>query len=176
MSICLRSIFINLFLTSLFLTGCQIKKPSHLEHVRSVDKLSNMLIALDEKVDIFEARDLAKESIAYAQKLAKAYKLVSPPYVQNMLVNAGLKKRGLCYEWADDLFTYLTAREYKTLALHRVGANIGKLREHNALSVSFRGEGISHNILLDAWRNSGNLFFIKIEEDKKYRWKERFYK
>jgi len=41
------------------------------------------------------------------------------------------------------------------------------------ISVVWIGE--VRNILLDAWRNSGNLFFIKIEEDKKYVWEERFY-
>ena len=101
--------------------------------------------------------------------------MVSPPYFQNALVNFGIKKRGLCYHWATDLLTFLLKRDYKRLFLHRVGANIGKLNEHNALSVSAHPKGIEGSILLDAWRNSGNLYFIKIENDKKYEWHERFY-
>ena len=156
--------------------GCSVKVPTPLENIHNIENLKVLLLKLDVNVERVEAQSLAQESILYAQKLAKEYVLVSPPYVQNTLVNMGLKKRGLCYEWADDLFQYLLSRDYKTLTLHKVGANIGKLNEHNALSVSYRGKGIAHNILLDAWRNSGNLFFIKIEEDKKYNWKERFYK
>jgi hypothetical protein len=157
--------------------GCSVKEPNPLENSRNIEKLSNLFIQLDQQVNPIEAKSLAQESILYAQKLAKEYELVSPPYVQNTLVNLGLKKRGLCYEWAEDLYTYLRLKNYSTLRLHRVGANIGKLNEHNALSVSFMGKkSILKNILLDAWRNSGNLFFIKIEEDKKYDWKERFYK
>jgi len=175
MHICLRLIYFKFLLLSLFLTGCEVKQPTPLENIRSVERLSRMLLNLDERVDKEEAKELAKDSILYAQKLAKDYKLVSPPYVQNILVNFGLKNRGLCYEWTSDLFQYLEAKHYRTLTLHKVGANIGKLSEHNALSVSFRGKSISNTILLDAWRNSGNLFFIKIEEDKKYVWKERFY-
>lgn len=175
MSTCLRFILIKVLFALLFLTGCQVKQPTPLENIRSVDMLTHMLLKLDKRVDNVEAKDLAKHSILYAQKLAKDYKLVSPPYIQNTLVNFGLKKRGLCYEWTGDLFKYLLARNYTTLSLHKVGANIGKLSEHNALSVSFQGKNIRNNILLDAWRNSGNLFFIKIEKDKKYVWKERFY-
>jgi len=176
MSIYLRFIFINFLLISLFLTGCQIKQPTPLENIRNIEKLKIMFLKLDKRVESLEAQSLAQESILYAQKLAKKYELVSPPYVQNTLVNFGLKNRGLCYHWAEDMLSYLDSKNYRTLELHKVSANIGKLNEHNALSVSFRGESTSSNILLDAWRNSGKLFFIKIEEDKKYSWKRRFYK
>ena len=154
--------------------GCSIKMPTPLENIRNIEKLKVMFLQLDKRIDSLEAQSLAQESILYAQKLAKKYDLVSPPYAQNTLVNFGFKNRGLCYHWAEDMLSYLVSQNYKTLDLHSIGANIGKLNEHNALSVSFKGADISHNIVLDAWRDSGNLFFIKIEEDSKYKWKERY--
>ena len=89
------------------------------------------------------------------------------------MVNIGIKKRGLCYEWGEDLVKYLLTKNYKTLAFHSISANIGYLNEHSALSVSARGEGIKNSIVLDAWRGSGNLYFQKIDEDEEYEWKGR---
>ena len=165
-----------LLLSLFFLMGCEVKQPTPLENIRQINQLTAMLIGLDtERVDRDEAKDLAQRGILYAQKLAKEYEVISPPFWQNTLVNFGIKKRGLCYEWADDLLAFFSQKRYRTLFIHKVSANIGQLNEHNALSVSLRNRSIEKSILLDAWRNSGNLFFIQIEEDKKYRWSERLY-
>ena len=153
--------------------GCAVKTPPLEQRQAKVVSLQNMLLHLGSKVDVYEAEDLAKSSIDYSYLLAQKYKAIDSPWLQNSLVNIGLKKRGLCYEWAEDLLRYLVKKNYKTLELHTVGANIGYLNEHNALCVSSKGEGINNSIVLDAWRNSGNLYFKKIREDKKYEWKER---
>ena len=157
----------------LFLMGCAVKTPPLEQRQAKVVALKNMLLHLDSNVDVYEAEDLAQSSINYSYLLAQKYNAIDSPWLQNSLVNIGLKKRGLCYEWAEDLLRYLVEKEYKTLEFHTVGANIGYLNEHNALSVSLKGEGINNSILLDAWRKSGNLYFKKIREDKKYKWKER---
>lgn len=162
------------FLFSIFLLlACSVKAPTLQEVNKKTDKLEVLLLNLNPKVSHREARDLAQSSITYSLKLAKKYKALSSPWLQNTLVNLGIKKRGLCYEWSEDLLGYLYAKHYKTLELHAIGANIGDLNEHNALSVSAKGEGIENSILLDAWRNSGDLYFKKIDEDVKYEWKER---
>ncbi len=153
--------------------GCAVKTPPLKERQAKVVSLKNMLLHLGSKVDVYEAEDLAKSSIDYSYLLAKKYKAIDSPWLQNSLVNIGLKKRGLCYEWAEDLLRYLVKKNYKTLEFHAVGANIGYLNEHNALCVSLKGKGINNSVLLDAWRNSGDLYFKKIREDKKYKWKER---
>jgi len=36
----------------------------------------------------------------------------------------------------------------------------------NALAVSACGMGVERSVVLDAWRDSGNLFFTKLTEDK----------
>ena len=165
--------FIRVFLLLLWLTGCSVKSLTVEEKFQKVHALTQMLLATSKNIDKNEAEDLAKSSVFYAQKLSKVYKLISPPLWQNTLVNLGLKKRGLCYEWANDLWVYLKAKNYKSLKLYYVGADVGNYFEHNALSVSAKSEDINNSIVLDAWRNSGKLFFIEIYNDKKYKWKER---
>ena len=167
---------ISLFSLSLLLLfiGCAVKAPPLEQRQVKIVTLKNMLLHLDSKVDVYEAEDLAKRSVNYSYLLAQKYKAIDAPWLQNTLVNMGLKKRGLCHEWAEDLLRFLVHKKYRSFSFHTVGANVGYLNEHNALSVSFKGEGINNSILLDAWRNSGDLYFIKIEEDKKYKWGERF--
>jgi len=165
--------FIRVFLLLLWLTGCSVKSLTVEEKFQKVHALTQMLLATSKNIDKNEAEDLAKSSVFYAQKLSKVYKVISPPLWQNTLVNLGLKKRGLCYEWANDLWVYLKAKNYKSLKLYYVGADVGNYFEHNALSVSAKSEDINNSIVLDAWRNSGKLFFIEIYNDKKYKWGER---
>ena len=162
----------SLFLL-LFFMGCAVKTPPLEQRQAKVLNLQNMLLHLGSKVDVYEAKDLAKRSVEHSYFLAQKYKSIDVPWLQNTLVNIGLKKRGLCYEWAEDLLHFLIKKHYRSFSLHVVGANIGYLNEHNALCVSLKDKGINNSILLDAWRDSGDLYFKRIREDKKYKWKER---
>ena len=165
--------FYRVVLLSLLFLGCSVQQPSLLTVNKRVVRLEKLLLHLNPNVDAKEAKDLAQMSMVYSAELAQKYKAVNNPWFQNLLVNMGIKPRGLCHEWAEDLLRFLVAREYGTLAFHTVGANIGYMNEHNALSVSAKGSGIEQSILLDAWRNSGMLYFNIIEKDLKYRWSER---
>ena len=153
--------------------GCTVHQPSPVKLNKSVIDLKQLLLTLRPKVDVQEANDLAVESIRYSYALSQKYKSINNPWFQNFLVNMGVKERGLCYEWTEDLLKFLLSKHYKTLSFHPVGANIGRLNEHNALSVSAKGKGIEKSILLDAWRNSGILYFNVIDKDLKYKWSER---
>ena len=165
---------LKIFFLLIFLAGCSIKAPTPQENFKKIEALTQMLLQTSKRVDRAEVEDFSKSSILYAQKLAHNYKVVSPPLWQNTLVNLGLKKRGLCYEWANDLWLYLKSKKYKSLKLHYIAANIGTYFEHNALSVSSKEQDVNDSILLDAWRNSGDLYFIEVKKDKKYKWRERF--
>ena len=165
--------FIKIFILLFYLTGCSVKVPTPQENIEKIQALTQMILKTSRHIDKNEAEDLAKSSVYYAQKLAKDYHLISPPLWQNTLVNVGLKKRGLCYEWANDLWVYLKAKDYKSLKLYYIGADIGSYFEHNALSVSSKNLALKESIVLDAWRNSGNLYFIEIDKDRAYSWEER---
>jgi len=167
--------FILLLWLPLF-SGCSLTPlttPTQIELSQNIDRLTKMIENLGTTVDKQEAQNLAKSAILKSRELVKEYDLVSPPLWHNTLVNIGIKKRGLCYQWAEDLLKYLHTKNYKSLTLHYVGANIGGYFEHNAVAISERGMRFDNSILLDAWRDSGNLFFIELKNDKKYKWKSR---
>jgi hypothetical protein len=131
---------------------------------------------MDRTVNKKDAARLAHEAVMYSRLLAARYNVQTSPWVHNFLVNAGLKKRGLCYQWADDLWIHLSAMHLKSIRLLPVGANIGDYwREHNAIAVLPRHHHIplGRAIVLDAWRHSGNLYFSTVARDEKYKWQIR---
>jgi hypothetical protein len=166
--------FIKVFLWLFWLTGCSVKEATPQEKEVRFLALSSLLQKQNSKIDRFEADEIAKRSVYYAEDLAKRYKVLSPPLWQNTLVNLGFKERGLCYEWANDLWLYLHRQSYRTLKVHYIGANIGTLLEHNALSISAKEDDLNSSVVIDAWRDSGKLFFIELNRDRQYKWRERF--
>ncbi len=165
--------FIRYFISIFLLTGCSLLPIEHYSKSKidkNIQKLSAMISSLDKRVDRKEADDLATSSIYYALELAKEYRVVSPPLWHNTLVNIGLRERGLCYQWAEDMLLFFLKKRYKTLKFYFVGADIGDYFEHNGVVVSF-GD-FKDGIILDAWRNSGNLYFNYVKKDK-YNWKNR---
>ncbi len=156
-------------------TGCA---PQSLPETPSQQgrRLTHMLRGLDRSVDPAEARRLAQEALRYSRSLAQRYHVTSSPWVHNFLVNIGLKKRGLCYQWADDLQSHLAHLHLATLAIYPIGAHIGDYwREHNALVVlpAHHVTPLSYGIVLDPWRHSGDLYFLPVYQDTAYHWSLR---
>jgi hypothetical protein len=94
-----------------------------------------------------------------------------PPSFQNFLVNLGIRKRGLCFQWAEDLLAQLDALKVTTLELHWAEAYAGNWREHNCVVVTAKGQPFRDGILLDCWRHSGHLFWSAVATDN-YPWIE----
>ena len=101
--------------------------------------------------------------------LAREYAVVRPAWLHNNLVNLGLRDRGLCYHWANDLFARLQTLDLQSLELQLAVANMDRRREHNAIVVTARGRPLSEGIVLDAWRRSGRLWWGYATTDK-YHW------
>ncbi len=164
--------YIYLILLLFLFAGCVSNQPIPNKQNRKTIKLASLLGSLH--VDKREARDLAKKSIIYSHALAKEYHLVKPPLFQNFLVNVGLKKKGLCWQFAYDMLSFVKKQHYKSFDYYIGGANIGRYwSEHNVLVVTCKGCKFKDGILLDPWRNSGNLYFSKLKDDKEYKWKQR---
>lgn len=87
-----------------------------------------------------------------------------------MLVNCGLKPRGLCYQWAEDLEPALRPLPFRQLALQPVSAHPGTPREHHALVVYRVNRLPATRLLRDAWRHGGRLLWAPLRRDK-YPWK-----
>lgn len=136
-----------------------------------IKKLQQGLVALSATVDESDAQILAVTAVRESAVLAEEYQLVRPAVAHNLLVVLGIKDRGLCYHWTQDLMNRLEALDLKSLQLHWGVAYRGsELREHNCVVVTARGQAFVQGIVLDPWRNSGNLYWARVTEDS-YPWK-----
>lgn len=147
------------------LAGCA--SPSRQE--TSERLLAARLHALHPAVSSAEATLAAQTSHAYSLQLAGDYRVVRPPCLHNTFVNLGLRKRGLCYHWADDLSAKLHSLNLRTLELHRAVARRDTRREHNSVVLVAPGQPFYCGIVLDAWRRSGRLYWGDVASDK-YPW------
>lgn len=133
--------------------------------------LRNKLVALSPRVRAEEAERVAISAYVTSRQLARDYRVVGPPLFHNFLVNIGMRERGLCFQWARDLFAKLNQVPLQTLELHWGEARAGTWREHNCVVVTARGQPFEKGIVLDAWRHSGRLFWSSVAADH-YPWKE----
>jgi hypothetical protein len=140
--------------------------------LEKISALSNDLSDLNQRANLLEARYVAETAITYSSDLAEEYDLVRPAVLHNVFVRMGIKDRGLCYHWAEDMMRRLQQLDLKTYQLHWGVAYRGsELREHNSVVITARGEPFETGMILDPWRNSGDLYWALIQKDK-YPWEE----
>jgi hypothetical protein len=152
-------------------SGCSIKynNINISKNSPEVVKLTTMITSMDSSIDKNEAKDLATFSIPYTKKLANSYGLVLSPNFQNFLVNIGLKKKGYCYNYADDLGYALVKRGYKSFDIYRIIHKRGTMFEHNAIMITPHYT-TDKGVVLDGWRDAGKLYFCRKKDDE-YDWK-----
>jgi len=139
---------------------------------KKVELLRDDLAALNQQADLLEAGQVAQTAITYSDQLAEEYQLVRPAVLHNVLIRVGLKDRGLCYHWTEDLLKQLQSLDLRTYQLHWGVAHRGsELREHNSVVITARGQAFEKGLVLDPWRNSGDLYWAMIKTDR-YPWKE----
>lgn len=140
-----------------------------------IDGLTHAVLALGPGVDSEEAARAARISYERTEELRIAYGISSPPLIHNMKVNMGIKSRGLCWHWADDMQERLAAENFQTLQLHRAIANHDVLFriEHSTVIISAKGDDMTAGIVIDPWRMGGELFWSRTLEDDRYSWVPR---
>jgi hypothetical protein len=136
-----------------------------------VAALRDAILALGPGVDPEEAARAAQVAYDYTDVLVREYEIVDPPIIHNMKVNAGLKPRGLCWHWAEDIERRLKAENFETLQLHRAIANADRAFriDHSTTIISRRGDSMFEGIVIDPWRTGGDLVWARTTEDK-YPW------
>jgi hypothetical protein len=135
------------------------------------DALRSSIAALAPSVRGDEARQVADCAYRTAAQLRRDYAVVGPPLFHNFLVNTGIRKRGLCFQWAEDLLGRLDALKLSSLELHWGEARARTWREHNCVVVTARGQPFRAGIVLDCWRHSGRLYWGALAADH-YPWIE----
>lgn len=133
------------------------------------------ILALGPDVDPEEARRAAEIAYAYTRELALQYEISDPPLIHNTKVNMGLRPRGLCWHWAEDIEARLDAEGFETLEMHRAIANADNefLIDHSTAIISAKGDAFDDGVVLDPWRNAGILFWSPLKTDTRYEWVER---
>jgi len=143
--------------------------------VERMPALAAEIQALGPGVDPEESRRAARVAFERTTELARAYEITDPPLVHNAKVNMGLKPRGLCWQWADDMESRLAQEEFRTRVLHRAIANWDNdlLIDHSTVIISARGDSMFDGIVLDPWRKGGRQTFVQTDEDPRYDWTPR---
>lgn len=166
--------YIFTLLMVIFLSGCSVKYTNDSRTPSSkkenIQKLSHAIIELDTAIDEKEALSIATIAYEYPLELANRYELVSPPLFHNTLINMNLKQRGFCYHFAQDLLRELKKQNMKTIHLRWVTHKKNDYWEHNAVLITAKNQFYQEGIILDAWRNSGKLFWSHLKKDTKYNW------
>ncbi len=163
-------------LALMLLWGCGANPVRHGPPSESdIASLEGMILALGPGVSAEEAERAAQVAIQHTRELADSYQIRGAPLWHNMQVNLGIKERGLCWHWAEDMEARLLAERLETLEIHRAIANaFNPLRiEHSTAVISRRGDGLERGIVLDPWRLGGTLTFVPVLEDPDYKWEER---
>ena len=135
---------------------------------RSIKDLTKALSALATDVDPGEAQALSVTAHTKARSLKKEYRVVLNPEFTVFLYNIGMRKRGWCGHWAQDIGAELKELKLKTLVLHWGEAYPNTTSENNALVVTARNQPFQDGIILDGWRRAGRLFWCPVIKDDEY--------
>jgi hypothetical protein len=141
---------------------------------RTAQDLAVEIQNLGPAIDPAEAQRAAKIAYEYSQILADAYNVTDPALIHNAKVTSGLRERGLCNHWAEDLQKRLNQERFRTLSVRWATSppTPFKIIHHSAV-ITPRAGTISDGLILDPWRYGGELFWAKPSEDTQYNWKPR---
>ncbi len=140
-----------------------------------IDALAAEISGLGPDVDPAEADRAARIAYTYSRQLAEEYNVTDHPIVHNAKVNSGLRERGICVHYAEDVEKRLNQERFRTLVMHRGIAppRNGFRIVHSTAIVSQRGDSMYDGIVLDPWRHGGNLYWSPTREDPRYDWRPR---
>lgn len=173
----MKHILIILFSIFIF-SGCAVsyKNVDLNSNSRLDNKMQDLaykIQSISKEIDKEESKQVAFDAINYSKYLANEYKVVAPALFHNTLINMNIKSRGLCYHYANDLLRYLKKKEYKSFKFIKTIANRGEYFEHSSIALTTDNTSFENSIVLDAWRDTGNLFYSKIKNDTKYKWEKK---
>lgn len=170
-----RKIAYLLPLLAALLAGCGTTHPGGppISGKREIAQLAAGLRALGPKVDPEEAERAARIAFQHTRELALAYEITDPPLIHNTKVNLGLRPRGLCWHWAQDMAARLRQEGFQTLELHQAVANADNpfRLEHSTMILGARGDSLYEGMVLDPWRKGGVLHWVPTRADTKYAWR-----
>lgn len=161
---------LSLLLLPLLIISC-VNTGTPATRKEQAQRLSRDLQQLSPTVNAREADRFAVTAIEESAKLSSDFKPFIHPWMNNGLVNTGLRKRGLCYQWRDDLFPFLHRLNLKTLEMHLTSSRRDTMREHHGIIVTAKGQRFEDGLVIDPWRHGGRLWWGRLADDKGHPWK-----
>jgi hypothetical protein len=143
--------------------------------VAKAEKLADDLASLSPRVNREEATLLAQCAFATVSKLRREYRMFGTPIFNNFLIYHGLRKRGYCYQWSEDLLIAIDALRLKSLEVHWGEYDPGTWRENNCIVVTAKGQPFNRGIMLECWRHLGHLYFGLVASDYEHYAENRAY-
>lgn len=144
--------------------------PSQEDAAIKKTSLSYAIHSLSDEVLLTEANDTSRLLISATINLANEYNMESPALFHNMLVNTGVRERGLCCHWAEDLHQKLRMLNVHSLKFDWLVSRLGsRLREHNTVVIYAANSNWSEGIVYDPWRKSGSPHWVRVADDH-YPW------
>jgi len=128
-------------------------------------KMAAELTSLSPRVNREEARLLSECAYATVSKLRREYRMFGTPIFNNFLIYHGIRKRGYCYQWSEDLLIALDKLKLTSLELHWGEYDPGTWRENNCIVVTAKGQPFKRGIMLECWRHLGHLYFGPVASD-----------
>lgn len=126
----------------------------------------------DESLLKAEATHLSVKLIQEIAVLKKKYKSIFIPIVHNMMIDIGVRKRGACKHWAEDLLEFMKPMDRKFFDVTWGESNPEKFTEHNVAVILPKGGVFNDGMMIDPWRTSGNPFWLKVTEDTHFHWQQ----
>jgi len=133
--------------------------------VAKAAKLAEELASLSPRVNPGEAKLLADCAFTTVTRLRREYRMFGTPIFNNFLIYHGLRKRGYCYQWSEDLLIALDALGLKSLEVRWGEHDPNTWRENNCIVVTAKGQSFNRGIMLECWRHLGHLYFGPIASD-----------
>ncbi len=167
---------------TLVLGGCALPPSLHYEGDRvvfnasqqkKIERITAKLVALGPKTDPVEARLIAETAVRTGAELAKKYGVTMIPEFHNMLINAGMKDRGLCWQWTWDMAAALAPLKPRSFEYHWCVSDWGLRYEHNTVVVTALEQPYYDGVTLDPWIDSGRITCEKVAGDKLFKWEQR---
>jgi len=131
----------------------------------AAEALADQLAALSPRVNRDEAKLLAECAYATVSKLRRDYRMFGTPIFNNFLIYHGLRKRGYCYQWSEDLLVALDKLKLTSLELHWGEYDPRTWRENNCIVVTAKGQPFQRGIMLECWRHLGHLYYGPVAGD-----------
>lgn len=113
-----------------------------------------------------ETHRLAQTILTTTDTLARQYRVQPPALWHNFLVNVGIRERGLCCHWTQDLLRAIEALQLQKFDAVWAVSRHGTWREHNSVVIAATGqEEVKNGLVIDPWRNAGQLYWAFVAED-----------